>query len=150
MPQPPASPVLSRELVRTLPFRAQRTFRSAALAAGGTLVAAFDIGLAVTDPAQFIGGVENAALNPSADLTQHAVGPWLDWLAFSDQNGSIAVDYAVDYTCAYRNAFLTALTATVLVNASGLRITGRFVRVTYTNTAAVPALVEFGVYVGSV
>ena len=152
MPQPPVRPLLSRELVRSQPFRAQRTFNVAALAAAGTLIAAFDIGLAVTDVNQFIGGVEDPTLNPSADPTQHAIGPWLDAMAYSDQNGTITVEYAVDYTCSYRQMFLTAVVATVPINIAGLRITGRFTRITFTNTPLVPATdaaVEFGVWVGS-
>lgn len=149
MAQPPARPVQSRELNRIIPFAAQKTFRNAALANGGTMIAAFDVGLVVSDVNQFIGAAENPANNPSADATQFAIGPLLDALAFSDQIGSIVVEFAVDYTCSYRAIATTAVPANVATNISGLRITGRFVRVTYTNTSGVAALVEFGVYVRS-
>lgn len=150
MPQPPSSPLLSRELVRILPFAAQRTFRNVALGAGATMIAAFDIGLPVTDVNQFIGAVENPALNPSADATQFAVGPFLDALAFTVTTaGSLLVEYAVDYTCTYRAIATSVVPLGVTTNISGLRITGRFVRVTYTNTGGVASLVEFGVYVRS-
>lgn len=149
MPQPPQFPVQSRELNRIIPFAAQRTFRNAALGIGGTMIAAFDIGLVVTDFSQFIGGTINAALNPSADPTQFAIGPFLDALAFSAGAGTILVEYAVDYTALYRAFSTSVVPASVATNISGLRITGRFVRVTYTNTSGAPQLTEFGVYVRS-
>lgn len=149
MPQPPTDPLLSRELVRVLPFAAQRTFRNAALANGATLVAAFDVGLRITDVNQFIGAAINPALNPSADPTQNAVGPFLDAVVFSDGSGTLLVDYAVDYTCGYRTFVNTIIAANTPHNISGLRITGRFVRVTYTNTQGAPTLTELGVYVRS-
>jgi hypothetical protein len=149
MPQPPQFPIQSRELNRIIPFAAQRTFRNAALGAGATMIAAFDVGLVVTDFNQFIGGTINAANNPSADPTQFAIGPLLDALAFSAGAGSILVEYAVDYTCSYRAIATTIVPATVATNISGLRVTGRFVRVTYTNTSGGAALVEFGVYLRS-
>jgi len=150
MPQPPGRPIISRELVRVIPFAAQRTFRDAAGGAGETYIAAFDIGLVVTDVNQFIGSVENPALNPSADPTQFAVGPFLDALAFTTGagGGSILVEYAVDYTCTYRAIATTAVPASTATNISGLRITGRFVRCTLTNVTAA-AVVEFGVYIRS-
>ena len=150
MPQPPSRPVLSRELVRVIPFAAQRTFRNVALGAGATMIAAFDVGLVATDVNQFIGAVENPANNPSVDPTQFAVGPFLDALAFSVTTaGSILVEYAVDYTCTYRAIATTIVPIGTATNISGLRITGRFTRVTYTNTGGVASLVEFGVYIRS-
>jgi len=149
MPQPPVRPVLSRELVRIIPFAAHRTFNVAALANGATLIAAFDISLAVTDVNQFIGGVENPALNPSADATQFAVGPYLDAMVFCAGNGSVLIEYAVDYTCLYRSVNTTLVPAATLTNFAGIRITGRFVRVTFTNLSGAAALTEFGVYIRS-
>lgn len=140
----PASLLLSRELVRVLPFAAQKTARNAALANAGTIVAAFDVGLAVTDGNQFLVGA-----NPSADPTQSGVGPNLDALAFSDGAGTLLVEFAVDASCSYRQISNSVVPAGTAVNISGLRITGRFVRVTYTNTSGAAALVEFGVYVRS-
>jgi hypothetical protein len=51
--------------------------------------------------------------------------------------------------CSYRILFTTIVAANVPGNISGLRITGRFTRVTYTNNSGGVALVEFGVYVRS-
>jgi hypothetical protein len=78
-----------------------------------------------------------------------AIGPNLDALYFSDQAGRVDVEYAADLSCTYRMLFQVIAAANVPGNLSGLRITGRFVRITYTNTAAVAALVEFGTYVRS-
>lgn len=144
MPQPPTTPVLTRELVRVLPFAAQKTVRDAALAAAGTIVAAFDIGAAVTDVNQLLAGA-----NPSADATIRAIGPNLDAFVFSDQPGTLLVEFAADATCSYRQVSNSIVPASTAVPLAGLRIAGRFVRVTYTNTGAVAALVEFGVYVRS-
>jgi len=144
MPQPPTTPLISRELVRFIPFAAQDTFQAAALAAAGTFVAEFDVGLAVTDSNQFLTGAFPGAANPPV-----AVGPFLDVLAFSAGAGSIQVEYAVDLSCAYRALTPVVVPATTPVNISGLRITGRFVRVTYTNTSGGVALTEFGVYIRS-
>jgi len=151
MAQPPTTPLLTRELVRGLPFAAQRTFNNAALANGGTLVAAFDVGLVVSDVNQFIGAAINAALNPSADATPFAIGPFLDAGWFSSGAGTITTQFAIDYTCSYRNvAPPVAVAASTWGNISGLRITGRFARVTFTNTSGGPVAVEFGVFVRSV
>jgi hypothetical protein len=131
--------------VREVPFAAQRTFRSPALAAAGTLIAAFDIGLKVTDRSQFLA----PATNPSADPTQHAIGSMLDVLVFTDGPGLLLIEFAVDYTCAYRQISSIVIPASIPANVSGLRITGRFCRVTFTNTDAIAHLVEFGSYVRS-
>ncbi len=144
MPQPPSTPVISRELVRVIPFAAQRTFQAAALANAGTFVAEFDVGASVTDVNQFLTGAFPGVTNPP-----RAVGPFLDALAFSAGAGTILVEYAVDLSTLYRAIATSAVPAAVATNISGLRITGRFVRVTYTNTSGAGALVEFGVYVRS-
>ena len=146
MAQPPTTTYLAHETVKVLPFAAQKTFRNAALAAAGTLVVEFDVSEKVVDPNTFLGGAFPGA---GGIAPQVAIGPYLDALSFSDQAGQINVDYAVDQSCAYRNLFIVVVAANVPVNISGLRITGRFVRITYTNTAAVAALVEHGVYVRS-
>jgi hypothetical protein len=145
MPQPPVTPFQARQLTRVIPFAAQRTFNNAALANGGTLIAAFDTGIAVTDPNQFL----VPATLPSADPIQHAIGPLLDALVFSVGVGSLLVEYAVDYTCSFRSVAPTAVPAGTATNISGLRITGRLVRVTFTNTSGAPSAVELGVYVRS-
>ncbi|HLB37478.1 MAG TPA: hypothetical protein VJL31_12980 [Gemmatimonadales bacterium] len=144
MPQPPVTPIISRELVRFIPFAAQRTFRSAALANGGTFVAEFDVSLAVTDPNQFLAGAFPGAANPPV-----AVGPNLDAAWFSDQAGQVVIEYAIDLSCTYRVVNTTIVVANAFGNYSGTRITGRFVRVTFTNNSGVAAVVEFGVYIRS-
>lgn len=143
MPQPPITPFLSRQLVRTIPFAAQFTARNAAFANAATQVAAFDIALHVTDPNSFLVGA-----NPSADPTVVAIGPNLDVLVFSVGGGTLLVEFAVDATCAYRQISNSVVPASTATNVSGLRITGRFCRVTFTATAG-PALLEFGAYVRS-
>ena len=144
MPQPPATPLIAKQLVRSLPFAAQRTFRTAVLATAGTHVAEWDVGRRITDPGQFLAGAF-----PGAAIVPVAVGPNLDALWFSDQAGLVTVEYAVDQGCAYRTLFQSVVGANVPGNISGLRITGRFTRVTYLNNSGVNALVEFGVYVRS-
>jgi len=144
MPQPPNTTYIAHETVKALPFAAQRGFRSAALAAAGTLVAEFDVAEKITEPNSFLAGAFPGAANP-----QVVVGPNLDSLWFSDQAGRVDVEYAVDLGCTYRILFQAIGAANVPGNISGLRVTGRFVRITYTNTAAVAALVEFGVWVRS-
>ena len=81
----------------------------------------------------------------------HAVGPWLDAALFSDQACLIRVEYSVDRGCAYRQAVPdTAVAASSFSNLSGLRITGRFVRISLiNNSGAANANVEFGVYIRS-
>lgn len=150
MPQPPTTPILARELVRNIPFAAQKTFNTdgvvmPVLAPAATLVATFDIGLAVTDPNQFL----SPAALPGGTPAQHAVGPFMDVVAFADVVGQFELFYAVDYTCTYRSFGVTAVPAATLVNVSGLRITARFCQVVYTNLAAGNAVVELGCYVRS-
>jgi hypothetical protein len=145
MPQPPATAYLSRELVRFIPFAAQRTFVNAALGNGATFVAEFDVALRVSDVNQLLTG----AFPGGGTQPPVAVGPFLDALAFSAGAGSITVDYAVDRDCSYRQIAATVVPAGTATNISGLRITGRFVRITYTNTSGGAALAEFGAYVRS-
>lgn len=137
---PLTSPFIGRQLTRNIPFAAQRTFVQA-LAAAGALVVEFDVGLVVTDGNQLLAG------GPvGAGTVQHAVGPFLDCLAFSPGTASIAVDFAVDGGAGYRNIATTPVAASTPVNISGLRITGRFCRVTFTNTSGAQQNVEFGAY----
>lgn len=145
MPQPPSTPVISRELVRFISFAAQKTF-AAVVANAGTLSAEFDAGASVTDVNQFLAGGFPGVANP-----QRAVGPWLDALIFSPVAGTILVEFAVDTGTAYHAIATSAVGAGVASNISGLRITGRFVRVTYTNTSGGGSgtNVEFGVYIRS-
>jgi hypothetical protein len=148
MGQPVTTPTISRELVRFIPFAAQKTFRNAALGAGATMVWEFDVGLGITDRNQFL----SAATAPtnSTSAPQLAVGPNLDAAAFSvAQPGTILVEYAIDVTCAYRVVNTSIVPAAAFTNISGLRITGRFVRVTYTNTGGGASETEFGIYIRS-
>lgn len=139
---PLSAPYIPRNLVKPLPSAAQFEQVSAALAAGGTIEVAFDVALAITDRNQL------GVLAAPAPTPRVAIGPFLDVVAFSAQNGTILVSYAVAGG-SYRELGTTAVPATILTNISGLRVTARFVRVRYTNTSAVAALVEFGVYVRS-
>jgi hypothetical protein len=143
VPQPPTTTYIAHENIKALPYAAQQPFREATLAAGGTLVAEFDVAEKITDPNSFLTGAFPGGAQP-----QVAVGPYLDALYFADQAGQIDVAYAVDLGCAYRTLFTAVVAANVPGNISGLRITGRFVRLTYTNGAVI-ALVELGVYVRS-
>lgn len=145
MPQPPTTPIISRELVRFIPFAAQKTFRNAALANAATMVAEFDLGLAVTDANQFLTGAFPGAADPPV-----AVGPNLDAMWFMDQAGSVLIEYAADLSCTYHTVNLTLVVANAFGNYSGTRVTGRFVRVTLTNlSGGAAASVDFGVYIRS-
>jgi hypothetical protein len=140
----PASVAQAREITRSIPFCAQKTFPTASLANNGTLVAEFDLATRVTDPNQFSAGGA-----PSVGTIIPAIGPYLDALAFSVGAGSILVEFAVDLGCSYRTIATSAVPANTATNVSGLRVTGRFVRVTYTNTSGAGANTEFGAYIRS-
>jgi len=147
MAQPPTTPIISRELVRSIPFAAQKTFNAPAtakLANAGTFVAEFDLSLPVTDANQFLTGAFPGANNP-----QIAVGPNLDAMWFSDQAGQVVIEYAADLSCAYRVVNTSLVVANAFGNYSGTRVTGRFVRVTYTNNSGAASQTEFGVYIRS-
>lgn len=140
----PAAVAQAREITRAEPFCAQRTFVNAALGNGATMVAEFDLATRVTDPNQFIVGAA-----PSAGTIVPAIGPFFDALAFSAGAGTILIEFAVDLGCSYRSIALTAVPAATATNISGLRVTGRFVRATYTNTSGGAANTEFGAYIRS-
>jgi hypothetical protein len=144
MPQPPITTYIAHETIKALPFAAQKAFNNATLAIGGTFVVEFDVAEKITDPNAFLVGAFPGVANP-----QVAIGPNLDALFFSTQAGRIDVEYAVDLSCAYHVLFTTIVGANVPGNISGLRITGRFVRVTYTNTSGIISASELGVYVRS-
>lgn len=141
----PASLYLSRQLVRVMPFGTDKTFVNGAAGAGSTFVAEFDVALVITDANQLLTGAFPGGAQP-----QSAVGPLLDAVAFTTGagGGSILTEYAVDRGAAYRAFSPIAVASATLINISGLRITARFVRVTFTNVTA-GATVEFGVYVRS-
>jgi len=145
MPQPPDTPLIARELVRFIPFASQRTVVNVALAAAGTIVAEFDAAAGITDANQLLAGAFPGAANP-----QRVVGPNLDAGAFSVTTaGTMLVEFAIDRGCAYRTVTTAIVAIGAFSNISGLRITARFVRVTYTNTGGVASLVEFGVFIRS-
>jgi hypothetical protein len=143
----PASLYLSRQLVRVMPFAAQKTFVNAAAGANQTFVAEFDVALLVTDANQMLAG----AL-PSGGAIQFAIGPLLDAICFDAGAGgaTILIEYAVDRGAGYRQFSSTAVPANTLTNIAGLRVTARFVRVTFTNiTGAPPSLIECGAWIRS-
>lgn len=141
----PASLYLSRQLVRVMPFAAQKTFVSAAAGAGATFVAEFDVAQVITDANQLLTG----AL-PSAGAIAFAIGPFLDAVCFDTGAGgaSILIEYAVDRGATYRAFATTGVPQNTLTNIAGLRVTSRFVRVTFTNVTAASVL-EAGVWLRS-
>lgn len=140
---PLSSPYVTRILVRNMPFDAQNTFVGN-LGALATRTAEFDTGLAITDPNQLLAG------NPvGAGTVQHAVGPFIDVLVFAAAIATLTIDYAVDGGASYRNVATTPVAAATPVNVSGLRITGRFVRVQLTDVSGAVNAIEFGAYVRS-
>ncbi len=141
----PASLYLSRQLVRVMPFAAQKTFVVAAAGAGATSVAEFDVAQLVTDANQLLSG----AL-PSAGAIQFAIGPFLDAVCFDTGAGgaTILIEYAVDRGASYRVFNTTVVAQNTLTNIAGLRVTARFVRVTFTNVTAASTL-EAGVWIRS-
>jgi hypothetical protein len=162
MPQPPITPVQARELVRAVPFAAQRTYAGAAglaplvIAPAGVIQVQWDIADGITDVSQLLLGNYPGAGGAAVPLP-HATGPFLDAAAYSvptvaGEAGLLTVEYAIDRGCLFRLVTPgTAVPANTFVNISGLRITGRFVRVTLGNPATNTnnLTVEFGVYVRS-
>lgn len=157
MPQPPITPVQARELVRAVPFCAQRTFLLAQLIPAGSQTVEWDVAAGITDVGQLLTG---AYPSVGAVAIPHATGPFLDAAVYitaggAGESGLLTVEYAIDQGAAYR--LVTAGTAVPLatfVNISGLRITGRFVRVTLWGSGALGGVanltgVELGVYVRS-
>lgn len=150
----PATLLLARELTRVIPFTSQKTFVVANLPASNALAVAFDIGAKTTDRNQLLG--TTAPTLPaianlfSAITTQFAIGVLIDALVFSTSSGTLKVEYAVDSGASYRTIATAGVAANTPVNISGLRITGRYVRVSYTDTSgAITTTVEFGAYVRS-
>jgi hypothetical protein len=141
----PAGLFLSRELTRIIPFTSQRVFVNNAAGAGATFVAEFDVALATTDRNQLLAG----AL-PSAGLIQFAIGPLLDAVCYDTGAGGaqILVEFAVDRGAAYRPFTPTVVPQNTLTNIAALRVTARFVRVTFTNITAA-ATIECGAYIRS-
>jgi hypothetical protein len=157
MPQPPTLPVIPYELVTIRPSLSQRTFQSAAAGAASTFIWEWDLALRLTDTGQFVSALAAPANSTCTVLggagpqttPQPAFGPFLDAVAFTSGagGGTITVEYAVDASpCNYRTMAITIVPANTLTNLSGLRVTGRFVRITFTNVTAA-ATIEFGSYI---
>lgn len=140
---PLSGPYITRELVRPLPSSAQSETVNAALGNGATIQVAFDVALVVTDRNQL--GVGAAPGTPTPRI---AIGPLCDVVVFSSGVGTLIIEYGVAGG-SYRQLSSTGVPASTLVNISGLRVTARFVRVTFTNTSGGNAAVEFGAYIRS-
>lgn len=140
----PASLFMSRELTRVMPFTAQKTFVQAGALAGQTFVALFDIAVSTTDPNQLLSGA-----SPAGSI-QPAIGPLLDAVCFTDGAGgaTMLVEFQVDKGAALRTLVNTGVPVSTLTNISGLRITARYCKVTFTNVTA-GALIECGAWVRS-
>jgi hypothetical protein len=157
MPQPPALPVIAKELVRIVPSLSQHTVQDAAAGAAEVFVWEWDLALRLTDTGQFLSALAAPANSTTTagggagpqTTPQPAFGPFLDAVAFCSGagGGSITIEIAVDASpCNYRTQAVTIVPQNVLTNIAQLRITGRFVRVTMTNVTA-GAVVEFGTYI---
>jgi hypothetical protein len=156
MPQPPTMPVQARELVRAVPFCAQQTFAGLVLVPGAAQVVEWDVAAGITDAGQLLAGAYPGIGGANTPLP-HATGPFLDAAVFSTataagEAGLLTVEYAIDRGCVFHLVTPgTAVPDLTFVNISGLRITGRFIRVTLSNPAANTnnLTAEFGVYVRS-
>jgi hypothetical protein len=157
MAQPPTTPVQARELVRAVPFCAQKTYAALAIGVGGAVAVQWDLAAGITDAGQLLTGDYPGAGGAAAPI-EHATGPFLDAAAFitsapAGGGALLTVEYSIDRGCPYRLVTPgTGIPNLTFVNIAGLRVTARFVRVTLANLAGVggPTLtVDFGVYVRS-
>lgn len=157
MAQPPVTPILAHENVRTIPALTQKTFFSAAAGAGAGFVWEFDLAARITDENQFVSALVAPANSSTTagggagpqTTPQPAIGPLCDWFVITSGagGGTVSVEYAVDASpCSYYPVFSTLIIANNAANASGLRVTGRFVRLRFTNVSAA-AIVELGFYI---
>jgi hypothetical protein len=155
---------MARGLSRVIPFVTPRIFLAngtvpyPSLVSAGTVSTEFDCLEGFSEPSLFNSTLPYPGVNTPK---LHAVGPLLDCLLWADGAAgtlpavfvaTITVEYAVDRGCAYRAPVApTSLLGNQTANISGLRITGRFVRVTLTNVAPAAAAInlELGVYVRS-
>ena len=147
MAQPPTRAVMARELTRSVPFITPRTFLGV-LGFPGTVSAEFDCIEGFADPNLF----NNVLAYPGTNTPKlHAVGPWLDTALFADQACLVRVEYAVDRGSSYHQPVPDiAVNASTFSNISGLRITGRFMKISLiNNSGAANANVDFGVFVRS-
>jgi len=148
MAQPPTVPIMARELTRAVPFVTPQTFIGDVVPAGNHFFE-FDTLLGFADPNLF----DQVSAFPGTNAPKlAAVGPWLDAAVFGDQNTSLRVEYAIDRGDTYHAVIPdTNILANQFQNISGLRITGRFVKVTVFNLSVVAHLnLSFGAYVRSV
>lgn len=159
MSQPPSAPILAHENTRNIPSLSQKTLQSASAGAGEFFGWEFDLALGITDASQFItnaaapiGGGTIAGGGPGPQTTpQAAVGPWADVVVFTSGAGGgiLLIQYAADASpCTYQNIFLNNIPGAQITNASGLRVTGRFVRFLFQNLTAA-SVVECGFYIRS-
>lgn len=150
MPQPPTLPVIAHENIRTIPSLSQKTFFTAFSGLAQSFSWEFDLAARITDANQFIGGVATPAAPANSTITpQPAIGPWCDWFVFTSggTGGTMTMEYAADASpCSYRTMFTTLIGPGNATNASGLRVTGRFVRLTFA-VAALGSVVEVGYYI---
>lgn len=149
MAQPPTRPVMARELTRSIPFVTPIIFIGN-LPVGASATAEFDTLEGFADSNLF----NTTSAYPGTNAPKlHAVGPYLDCAVFADKQTSLLVEYAIDRGDTYHplTSSPTTITASTFINLSGMRITGRFVRITLANLdGANPAAVKFGTYVRSV
>ena len=160
MPQPPTVPIIAHENVRLITALAQKTFQSAAAGANSTFIWEYDLGARLTDFNQFL----NANVAPANSTTtvaggagpqvtpQPAIGPFADAFVFTSGagGGTLQLEYAADANpCNYRAMSNTVVNAGIAANISGLRVTGRFVRFTFTNVTN-GATVEVGFYIRNI
>lgn len=146
MAQPPTTPIMARELTRTIPFVTPIIY-TGNVADGSSVSAEFDTVEGFADINLF---AQTGAFPGTNVPKLHAVGPWLDAAIFADRVTSLLVEYAIDRGDPYHQVTgATNIPASSFQNISGLRITGRFVRVTLSNASGAAAAVAFGVYVRS-
>jgi acetyl esterase/lipase len=136
VPQPPSGPLLSRELVRVLPFSSPEGLPNNFIVfAGNSTGGEMDVMGLLADRNQFLPG-----LPPNAAMVALGAGPLIDITAGSPQPITITVSQAVDNSCSYRitHTFVSpggAFSATV-------RASGRYVFVIA--STQVTQIIEFG------
>lgn len=160
MAQPPTVPILAHEDVRLITGLTQRTFQSAAAGAASTFVWEYDLAARLTDFNQFLTQLVAPANSSCIAIggagpqvtPQPAIGPFADAFAFTGGagGGTLQLEYAADASpCNYRAMSNTVVVAGIATNISGLRVTARFVRFTFTNiTAGAP--IEVGFYIRNI
>jgi hypothetical protein len=135
------SGLIPRELVQFIPSVTPSEFVGV-LANASSRNVDFDALKATADP-QLTGP---GASPDAASIV--SVGPMLDAFLFADQALSLNVFYAISGGL-FRQVSTSLIAANTFGNISGLRITGRYVRVQVSNASGVGANIELGVYVRS-